>query len=118
MVAVDDHDVCWRAGGGEVVQDGHEVGVVEPAGDRREAESVVDLLPVECRGQFDGFAHLRPDPDRAGGAGFDEPPVGAFTQIQECDLVAGARPGPWWSWQVPAGVVRVVGVDDRRVTRC
>ena len=59
-------------------------------------------------GQLDRPGHLRPDPDRAGGGGLDQPPPGAVADAEERGLGFGARPWPGLARPVAARVVRVV----------
>ena len=68
-------------------------------------------------GQLDRAGHLGPDPAGAGGGRLGEPPLRPVADGQERGLGLGPGPRPGLARPVPAGVVRVVLVEDPRAAR-
>jgi hypothetical protein len=59
--------------------------------------------------------HLGADPGGAGGAGLDQPAVRTLAQLQEGDLLGGARLGLGRVDMAAAGMVGIVLLGDARV---
>ena len=106
-----------RSGRGEVVDYGGQVIVGEPAGDRRQPESMVDLCGADHGGELDCAGHLGADPLRPGCAASHQPPGRALAQRQERDLPGGPGPGAGLPRPVPGRAARVMLIADPRVTR-
>ena len=96
-----------------MVEDRHQVAVVEPSGLRGDRQRRIDPLGAQNVRQLDGLVHLAPDPRDAGGGGLGQPPAGSLAQHEEVDLGFGAGPRFGHPQHRPAvGVVRVVLVDN------
>jgi hypothetical protein len=85
-----------------VGQDGQQVSVAEPAGQRRRTKGLVDLAGAVQLGQGDRLGKLATDPGRAGRGRLDQPGAGAVPDGQERLLGRGL--GLWGP--VARGLVR------------
>ena len=117
MRLVDADQVADLSAARQVVQDRAEVVFVEAAGRGGQTQRLVNLCRTEDGGELDRAGHLGPDPGGAGGGGLDQPLVRPVADGQEVGLGLGVRPGSGWAGMVAAGMVRVVLVEDARVSR-
>ncbi len=98
-----------------VVQDGSQVAVVEPAGQRHGPKRLVDRADLVELGERDRLGHLGADPAGAGGGGLQQPLPGTLAKGQERGLLGTAGPGLAFQRARRAG--RVVLVRQLRAAR-